>query len=64
MEKTVKEISTVKMSTPATKDDGMVRMGMVSPAFPPVRTEPPKAADNGRVRMGMVSPAFPPARAR
>jgi hypothetical protein len=54
----------VKVPTPAIKDDGRVRMGMVSPAFPPVRARPANVADNGRIRMGMVSPSFPPVRAR
>ena len=42
----------------------MVRMGFVSPAFPPVRFTPANVADNGNVQMGFVSPAFPPAASR
>jgi hypothetical protein len=57
----MKEFGTVKIPTPEIKDDGKVRMGMVSPAFPPVHTEPANVADSGKVRIGMVSPAFPPA---
>lgn len=64
MEKNVKEISAVKMSPPAIKDHGTVRMGLVSPAFPPVRATPANVADGEKVRIGLVSPAFPPVRAR
>jgi hypothetical protein len=64
LEKTVKEISTVKIPTPAIKDHEAVRMGYMSPAFPPVRMEPASAGDKGKVRMGYMTPAFPPARAR
>jgi len=64
LEKTVKEISTVKIPTPAIKDQGTVRMGLVSPAFPPVRATPANLADGEKVRIGLVSPTFPPARAR
>jgi hypothetical protein len=61
LEKTVKEIDAVKIPTPAIKDDRTVRMGYMTPAFPPICAASPKAADNGRVRMGYMSPAFPPA---
>jgi hypothetical protein len=60
----VKEISTVKIPTPAIKDPGTVRMGVTSPAFPPVRTSPASVADKAKVQMGQMTPAFPPARAR
>ncbi len=50
--------------TAAIKDNGRVRIGTVSPAFPPVRPAPANVADPKRVRMGTVSPAFPPVRAR
>ena len=64
MEKTVKEISAVKIPTPAIKDDGTVRMGYGTPPFPPVHAEPVRVADDGKVRIGYSTPAFPPARAR
>ncbi len=60
----MKEISNVKMPAPAIKDDGLVRMGLVSPAFPPVRTTRSDVADSGKVRIGLVSPSFPLARAQ
>ena len=60
----MKEISAVKIPTPAIKDDGTVRIGYTTPAFPPVHAEPARVADNGKVRMGYTTPAFPPARAR
>ena len=60
----MKEISTVKMPPPAVKDEGTVRMGYATPAFPPVRTEPANLADNGKVRIGYATPAFPAVRAR
>ena len=59
----VNEIDIMK-NPPAIKDDGRVRMGYVSPAFPPVRAAPEKVSDSGKVRVGYVSPAFPPPRAR
>jgi hypothetical protein len=54
----------VKVPTPAIKDDGRVRMGMMSSAFPRVRARPANVADSGQIRMGMMSPSFPPVRAR
>jgi hypothetical protein len=61
----VKEIGTVKITTPAISDNGNVRMGFASPAFPPVHAAAPaNVIDNGRVRTGFATPAFPPARAR
>jgi len=63
----VRRIETDKVfraPTPAIRDAGMVRMGFVSPAFPPVRSTPANVADNGNVQMGFVSPAFPPAASR
>jgi hypothetical protein len=60
----VKEISAVKMSPPAIKDQGTVRMGYGTPAFPPVRDEPATVADKGKVRIGYGTPAFPAERAR
>jgi len=63
----VKEISADKVARipgPATKDDGKVRMGTLSPSFPPVHARPANLADSGRLRMGTLSPTFPPARTR
>jgi hypothetical protein len=49
----------------ATQDSGRVRIGTVSPTFPPVRGDTPAIlADSGQVRMGTVSPTFPPVRTR
>jgi hypothetical protein len=63
----VKEIGAIEVvntPTPAIKDDGRVRLGLMSPSFPPVRSTPRNAADNGQVRMGLMSPSFPLGRAR
>jgi len=59
LEKIVKEISAVKIPIPAIKDDGTVRMGYATPAFPPVRAEPAGVTDDGKVRIGYATPAFP-----
>jgi len=67
MEVAVKGISSEKVAStrsPASKDDGMVRMGTMSPSFPPVRDRPANSADSGRLRMGTMSPTFPVSRAR
>jgi hypothetical protein len=47
LEKTVKDIITVKIPPPAIKDNGTVRMGYTTPPFPPVRAEPARVADKG-----------------
>ena len=60
----MKEINIVKIPGPAIKDNGAVRMGYTTPAFPPVRTEPASVADKAKVHMGQMTPAFPPARAQ
>jgi len=41
-------------------DDGRVRTGAISPAFPPVRATPSPVRDDGKTQMGAISPAFPP----
>jgi hypothetical protein len=43
-------------------DSGRIRIGNMSPAFPPVRG--PATSDTGKVRIGNMSPAFPPLRSR
>jgi hypothetical protein len=48
----------------ATRDNGRLRMGAMSPSFPPAPPEPENVADSGRMRMGAMSPTFPPVRAR
>jgi hypothetical protein len=63
----VTEIGAEKVLTtrnPATDDSGKVRLGLLSPSFPPVRTTPPSAADKGQVRIGLLSPSFPLSRTR
>jgi hypothetical protein len=60
----VKEISIMKNPTPATKDDGRVRIGLTTPLFPPVHSRPENVADDGKVRLGLTSPLFPPIRPR
>src|SRR5262245_8050162 len=67
MEKIVTEISAEKVvhiPGPATQDSGKVRMGTMSPTFPPVHTKPANLTDGGRLRMGTMSPSFPPGRIR
>jgi len=64
MAATVKEINTVKIPSRTIKDDGRVRLGFATPAFPPVDATPPDVIDSGKVRTGFATPAFPPARAR
>lgn len=67
MEVAVKSMSAEKVVNtrdPATEDNGKVRMGTMSPSFPPVRDRPANLADSGRLRMGTMSPTFLPARAR
>ena len=56
----MKEISAVKIPTPAVEHNGAVRMGAYTPAFPPVRVESVTVADKGNVWMGAYSPVFPP----
>lgn len=59
----VKGISVSAEENPTViSDSGSVRMGSVSPAFPPVRGKPGNSSDARKVRMGSVSPAFPPVR--
>ena len=67
MEVHVKESSAEKVaptSGPATQDGGKVRMGAMSPSFPPAGDRPANVADSGRLRMGTLSPTFPPVRIR
>jgi hypothetical protein len=67
MEVAVKEVSAEKVvntRSPATEDDGMVRMGTMSPSFPPVRDRPANLTDSARLRMGTMSPTFPLSRDR
>jgi hypothetical protein len=46
-------------------DNGKVRTGGFSPAFPsPVRATPTSIGDKGNVRMGAFSPAFPKLRSK
>jgi hypothetical protein len=54
----------VRESPISITDSGRVRVGAVSPAFPPVRGKPVNANDTAKVRIGAVSPAFPPARTK
>ena len=49
---------------PGAEDDGKVRMGTMSPSFPPVRGRPANLDDTGRLRMGTMSPTFPLGRTR
>lgn len=63
----MKELSAEKLvstPTPAIEDNGKLRIGTLSPSFPPVHAKPAAVADSGRLRMGTLSPTFPPARTR
>ena len=67
MEKTVTHSDLEKVaraSNPAIQDTGKLRIGTMSPTFPPVRVAPADLADSGRLQMGTMSPTFPPARTR
>jgi len=67
MEDIVSEFSPEKVAStpsPAIMDDGKMRMGTMSPSFPPVRAKPANLTDDGRLRMGTMSPMFPPVRPR
>lgn len=54
----------VSTPSPATEDSGKLRIGTLSPTFPPVRARPANLADSGRLRMGTLSPTFPRIRTR
>jgi hypothetical protein len=62
--KTISEDKVVNTRHPVTEDDGKVRMGTLSPSFPPVRDRPANLADAGRLRIGTLSPTFPLSRIR
>jgi hypothetical protein len=63
--KNIDQEKVVPRATRATEDSGKVRIGTVSPTFPPVhRDAPATSTDSGKVRMGTVSPTFPPVRTR
>jgi hypothetical protein len=64
LERTVKEISTVKIPTPVIESNAAVRMGSFSTTFPPIRDKPNVIADHGNIRMGSFSPPFPEIRAK
>lgn len=62
----MKKTVDVRQTTPTViSDNGKVRIGDFSPAFPPpVRRTPTNTNDTGKVRIGDFSPAFPPLRSR
>jgi len=62
--KPTSEEKVVNTEGQATEDHGKVRMGTMSPSFPPVRDKPANLADSGRLRMGTMSPTFPLSRPR
>jgi hypothetical protein len=53
---------TAKTAPREIEDSGKVRVGNMSPSFPPVRTTPADVRDLGKVQMGNMSPSFPPVR--
>jgi hypothetical protein len=54
----------VRANPAAISDSGKVRVGDMSPSFPPARGKPAHATDGGKVRIGDMSPSFPPRRSR
>jgi hypothetical protein len=48
-----------KTSAPRSVDDSRVRMGAMTPSFPPTRATPPAVKDEGPVQMGAMTPTFP-----
>jgi hypothetical protein len=63
--KNIRPEKVVAVRSPATQDSGRVRIGTMSPTFPPVRgAASATSADSGQVRMGTMSPTFPPVRTR
>jgi hypothetical protein len=44
-------------------DSAKIRIGSLSPAFPPVRG-PANTSDTGKMRIGSLSPAFPALRSK
>jgi hypothetical protein len=55
LEKTVKDISAVKIPTPAIQTDAVA--GPL--AFPPLDPLPTGVVDSGKIRMGVWTPPFP-----
>ena len=49
----------VRLSPSQVRDNGKVRMGMLSPSFPAPRSEKAETADVGKVHMGNLSPSLP-----
>ena len=62
LEKTVKDISSVKIPVAAIEDNGMVRMGTFTPPFPRSSYLPQTAAPDKRKVEGAL--AFPQPRTR
>jgi hypothetical protein len=57
-----KDAISTKESPPVISDKGRIRIGSMSPAFPPARGAPANTSDTVKVRIGSMSPAFPPVR--
>jgi hypothetical protein len=61
----VKGISvSTKESPTVISDSGRIRIGSLSPAFPPTRGGPRNVSDSRKIRIGSLSPAFPTARTK
>jgi hypothetical protein len=56
-----KDAISTKESPTIISDSGRIRIGSMSPAFPPARG-PAATSDTVKVRIGSMSPAFPPVR--
>lgn len=63
MERSMSKID-VRENPAVISDSGKVRIGDMSPSFPPARGKPANASDSGKVRIGDMSPSFPPLRSR
>jgi hypothetical protein len=48
----------VKVSPAEVQDGGKVRLGNMSPSFPPARPASAETADSGKVRLGNMRPTF------
>jgi hypothetical protein len=57
-----RELPTVIFDNKDVSDSGKVKIGNLSPVFPPLRAKPANVGDAGKVRLGNFSPAFPPVR--
>jgi len=60
----MEKIDEREFPTVISDSSGLVRIGSLSPAFPPVRSKPANTDDTGKVRMGSLSPGLPRSRTK